>query len=112
MRDPNTFIHSTASHSALHDLINKCCQPRKLPTYKRHETISTYGRIRVIAVSIISPEEKAEDFRAFPVTTRKYGLYRENVVFFLFTYIPFILILSVFYSPNNTQVNCIKNKNE
>jgi hypothetical protein len=33
----------------------------------------------VFAVSIISPEEKAEDFCGFPVVTRKYGLFRENM---------------------------------
>jgi hypothetical protein len=35
----------------------------------------------VFAVSIISPEEEAEDFRDFPVTTRKYGLFRENMAY-------------------------------
>ena len=79
LRSPNTFIHSTASHSALLDLINNCCQPRKVPTYNHHETITTPGHIKVFAVSIIIPEEKAEGFRDFPVTAQMYGLFRENM---------------------------------
>jgi hypothetical protein len=35
----------------------------------------------VFAISIISPEEQAEDFRGFTVTTRKYGLFRENMAY-------------------------------